>query len=59
MKFKRSSFFLVAVAASVMLAGCGTRGAPGEDAAWTPPALVDDGESYPRAGKSFNAWSTS
>jgi hypothetical protein len=38
----RRGALLLAVAASVMLAGCGAPGTPAEDDAWTPPALTDD-----------------
>ena len=44
--WRRGALFL-AVTASVMLAGCGAPGAPAEDDAWTPPALVDDGGELP------------
>ncbi len=44
--WRRGALFL-AVAASVMLVGCGVPGAPAEDDAWTPPALVDDGGELP------------
>ena len=48
MKSVRLALIFIAVgAASVMLAGCGVPGVPAEDAAWTPPALVDDGGELP------------
>ena len=47
----RRGALLLAVASSVMLTGCGAPGAPAEseaeDAAWTPPALADDGGELP------------